>query len=241
MGTKKPRMGNPGAADSGLAQALFSRVQQRVLSILFGHPERSFHSSEIIRLANSGSGAVQRQLVRLENAGILATEYFGNRKQYRANRKSPIFGELRSIVRKTIGLLGPISQALQPYQSKMKTAFVYGSIAKGSDKSTSDIDIMIIGDELSYSEIYAALQRAERALLRPINPTLVTPVEWKTKLANKNPFISRVSQQPKLFVLGSNDELKGIGQSRLERSAQIGADKAVGNRWPVAGRSYSFS
>jgi predicted nucleotidyltransferase len=207
MGTKKPKLGNQRAADSGLAQALFSRVQQRVLGILFGHPERNFHASEIIRLAKSGSGAVQRVLLRLENAGILATEQFGNRKHYRANRKSPIFGELRSIMRKTAGLLGPISQALQPYRSKLKAAFVYGSIAKGSDKSTSDIDVMIIGDNLSYSEIYSALESAERALLRPINPTLVTPAEWKTKLAKKNPFIRTINQRPKMFVLGSGDEL----------------------------------
>jgi predicted nucleotidyltransferase len=207
MGTKKPKLGNQRAADSGLAQALFSHVQQRVLSILFGHPERNFHASEIIRLARSGSGAVQRELLRLENAGILVAQKTGNRKLYRANRKAPIFGELRSIMRKTVGLLGPISQTLQPYRSKLKAAFVYGSIAKGSDNSASDIDVMIIGDNLSYSEIYSALQSAERTLLRPINPTLVTPTEWKTKLANKNPFIRRVNQQPKMFVLGSSDDL----------------------------------
>jgi len=214
MGTKKPKLGNQRTADSGLAQALFSRVQQRVLSILYGHPERRFHASEIIRIAKSGTGAVQRELLRLENAGILATEILGNRKQYRANRKSPIFSELRSIVRKTVGLLEPISQALHPYRSKLKAVFVYGSIAKGADKSTSDIDIMIIGDDLSYNEIYTSLQSAEKMLLRPINPTLIAPTEWKTKLANKNPFIAKVDRQPKIFVMGSSDELKRIRQSR---------------------------
>jgi predicted nucleotidyltransferase len=211
MGIKKPKMGMQSLTDSGLGRALFSRVQQRVLSILYGHPERSYHASEIIRLAGSGSGAVQRVLLRLANAGILSTEVSGNRKQYRANSACPIFGELRSIVRKTVGLVEPISKSLQPYRSKIKAAFVYGSIARGADKSTSDVDVMIIGDDIAYSEIYTALQRIERVLLRKINPTLVTPMEWKSKLENKNPFISKVNQQPKLFILGSSDELKGIG------------------------------
>lgn len=211
MGTKKPKLGIHKPSDSGLAQALFSRVQQRVLNILFGHPEQSFHANEIIRLADSGSGAVQRELVRLENAGILSTDRDGNRKKYSANRKSPIFNELRNILRKTVGLLEPISSALQPYQSQIKAAFVYGSIARGTDRSASDIDVMIVGDDLSYSEIYTALQRAEQILLRKINPTLVTPTEWKKKLTSKNPFIGKVNQQPKRFVIGSGDELKRIG------------------------------
>jgi predicted nucleotidyltransferase len=203
MGTDRP--------DSGLAQVLFSRVQQRVLNILFGQLDQSLHANEIIRLAGSGSGAVQRELLKLENAGILSAERDGNRKKYCVNRRSPIFKEIQSILRKTTGLVEPVSDALQPYRSKIKTAFVYGSVAKGTDKSTSDIDVMIIGNDLSYSDIYTALQRVERGLLRKINPTLVTPTEWKTKLARKNPFITKVNQQPKRFVFGSNDELTGIG------------------------------
>jgi predicted nucleotidyltransferase len=135
------------------------------------------------------------------------TTISGNRKLYRASRESPIFGELRSIVRKTFGLSEPIAEALLPYRSKIRAAFVYGSVAKGADKAASDIDLMIIGDGLSYSAIYSALQSAERALRRPVNPNLVTAAEWASKLASKNSFISRVSQQPKLFVIGSNDEL----------------------------------
>ena len=196
---------------SGLADALFSRVQQRVLGILLGHPERSFFASEIIRLAGSGSGAVQRELARLASVGIVSTTAIGQRKQYRANRISPIFNELRGIMRKTTGLKEPIAKALQPYTPKIDAAFIYGSIAKGSDRSESDIDLMIIGDEVSYSEIYTALQRAERTLLRKINPNLMTPSEWRTKVARKNPFLLDVLRAPRLFVIGSGDELKGAG------------------------------
>jgi predicted nucleotidyltransferase len=208
MGTKKLKSGKADP-ESGLALALFSRVQQRVLGILFGHPDGSFYSSEIIRLAGSGSGAVQRELIRLEDAGILSTVRSGKRKQYRANRASPIFKELRSLVLKTIGLREPIARALEQFRSKIKAAFVYGSIAKGSDKSTSDIDLIVIGDGLSYSEIYSALQRAEHALQRSINPNLMSHVEWKKKIASKNSFVSKIGRRPKLFVIGSSDDLKG--------------------------------
>lgn len=208
---RMPRTHRERTADSGLAHALFSRVQQRVLSILFSHHERSFHSSEIIRLANSGSGAVQRELERLSAAGIVSISYSGNRKQYRANRASPIFNELRGIIRKTIGLLEPVASALQPYRSRIVAAFVYGSIAKGSDKSSSDIDLAIIGEDLSYSEIFPAIQRAEKVLLRPINPSLFTPAEWAKKLSEKGSFLRRTVQQPKLFIIGSDDDIKGIG------------------------------
>ncbi len=196
--------------DSGLAHALFSRVQQRVLSILFSHYERSFHSSEIIQLANSGSGAVQRELERMVEAGIVSISRSGKRKQYRANRASPIFHELRSIVRKTVGLLGPIAEALHRHQSKIDVAFVYGSIAKGNDKSSSDIDLIIIGDDLSYSEIFTVIQRAEKVLLRAINPTVFTPSEWSKKLAQKSSFLGKVVQQPKLFIIGSDDDLEQL-------------------------------
>jgi predicted nucleotidyltransferase len=195
--------------ESGLAQALFSRVQQRVLGIFFGQPDRAYSASEVIRLAGSGSGAVQRELARLENAGIVTAARSGNRKEYRANRASPIFKELRGLLLKTVGLREPIATALRPYRSKINAAFIYGSIAKGSDRAASDIDLMIIGDGLSYSDIYTALQSAERTVRRPINPNLMTAADWTKKSASKNSFVAKVSNQPKLFVIGSQRDVEG--------------------------------
>jgi predicted nucleotidyltransferase len=192
---------------SGLAQALFSRVQQRVLGILFGSPDSTFHASEIIRLAGSGSGAVQRELAKLAAAGLVTTEKVGNRQLYQANRTSPIFRELRGLVAKTVGLVDPIESALAPYRKLIEAAFIYGSVARGSDTSNSDIDLMIVSNELSYSEIFAALHKAETILRRKISPSLVTLAEWKRKLAADNHFVGKVSRQPRLFVLGSGEAL----------------------------------
>ena len=200
-------------SSGGLIDALFSKVQQRVLGIFFSQPSARYQLSQIIALANSGRGAVQRELERLLRAGILHQSVVGGRKLYEANRQSPIFEELRSLILKTVGLLEPLTKALQPLSKKIEVAFVYGSVAKGEDSAGSDVDLMIIGPGIVYSEVYEVLQKAEKKLRRPINPTIMNPGEWKQKLSARNSFIGRISQQPKLFVFGSEDELKGIGQS----------------------------
>jgi hypothetical protein len=115
---------------ASLADALFSTVQQRVLGLLFGHPERSFYASELIQLVGAGSGAVQREIARLEQSGLVTMHRSGAQKHYRANPKSPLFRELRSIARKTVGLAEPLRAALEPLKAQIAASFVYGSVAK---------------------------------------------------------------------------------------------------------------
>jgi predicted nucleotidyltransferase len=193
--------------DSSLSGALFSNVQQRVLALIFGQPERSFYASEIIRKVNSGTGAVERELSRLECSGLVNVQRIGNQKHYRANRTSPIFGELHSLVLKTVGLTEPLRHVLEPHTGKIKAAFVYGSVAKGSDTAQSDIDLMIIGEDLSYTELYEDLQKAEEVLGRPVNPNILTVKDWRRKLGQEGSFVSKISSQPKIFVIGSESDL----------------------------------
>ena len=140
-----------------LSNALFSKVQQRVLALIFGRPDRSFYTSEIVRNVDSGTGAVERELSRLQRSGLVSVERIGNQKHYRANPQSPIFAELQSLVIKTVALTEPLRKSLEPCADKIKAAFVYGSVAKGTDTARSDIDLMVIGEELNYSELYTAL------------------------------------------------------------------------------------
>jgi len=195
------------ASTAGLANALFSQVQLRVLGLFMGQPSRSYQVREVIKLVGSGRGAVQREIQKLTAAGILNVSTVGTRKVYQANPQSPIHDELRGIILKTVGLLEPLRKALKTFAQNIDLAFVYGSIAKGKDTAKSDIDLMIIGNEIAYSEIYGALEKAERSLLRPINPSLMSRVEWKKKISNKNSFVSKILQQPKLFVIGTENEL----------------------------------
>lgn len=221
-------MGRNLTAKTGLAQALFSQVQLRVLHLLFGQPDQQFNGSQIIQLARSGSGAVQRELGKLTKAGLLIMTVSGNQKLYQANRQSPIFEEIHGLILKTVGLLEPLRSALKALSPGIRVAFVYGSVAKEQDTAKSDIDLMIIGSGLAYSEVYAALQKAEKVLRRPVNPNLMTTNEWKRKLAHRNPFLSKVIQQPKLFVFGTENELQAIGQPGPSGQPQGGARGSEG-------------
>lgn len=195
------------ADQTNLSDALFSNVQQRVLGLIFGQPERSFYTSEIVRTLNSGTGAVGRELHRLESSGLVSTHRIGNQKHYRANPDSPIFGELQSLVLKTVGLAGPLADALRPHAAKMLAAFVFGSVAKGSDTASSDIDLLVIGDGLDYSDLYTALHGAQSKLHRKVNPLFLTRGDWQRKLSRKDSFVQRISSQPKIFIVGSERAL----------------------------------
>jgi predicted nucleotidyltransferase len=199
-------MGMPNV-DTGLAESLFTSVQQRVLGLLFGQPRRSFQGAEIIRLAESGTGAVHRELQRLGHSGLVTVTSVGSQKFYQANHKSPVYRELQGLVRKTVGIQGTLAEALAPVAEHIHTAFVFGSFAKGKETANSDIDLMVIGSRLEYPELYLALERAEKVLSRPINPHLMSATEWKKKLADRNHFVVKVLARPKLFVIGSQDDL----------------------------------
>lgn len=190
-----------------MSGALFSNVQQRVLGLIFGHPDRSFYTSEILRAVNSGTGAVERELKRLQSSGLVSVERIGNQKHYRANPDSPIFDELQSLVLKTVGLADPLAEGLRAHADKLQAAFVFGSVAKGSDTATSDIDLLVIGDGLDYSDLYTALQGAESKLYRKVNPLFLTREDWRRKVLLKDSFVQRISTQPKIFIVGSERAL----------------------------------
>jgi predicted nucleotidyltransferase len=206
LGSIFPDMGTTMEAIN-LSSALFSKVQQRVLGLIFAHPDRSFYTSEIIRTVESGSGAVERELSRLQRSGLVSVERIGNQKHYRANRHSPIFEELQGLVLKTVALREPLKDALEPYADKIKTAFVYGSVANGTDTAQSDIDVMVIGDDLNYSDLYTAFQHAEDRLLRKINPTFLSTDEWQRRSSTDGSFIQKLGARPMMFLFGSKDDL----------------------------------
>jgi len=201
-----PEMGRATSAGS-LADALFTPVQQRVLRFLFGQPDRRFQSAEVIRLAKGGVGAVHRQLFRLEKAGLVEVTRAGNQKYYQARRESPVFAELHGLVAKTVGVVEPLRDALRGKADLIRAAFVFGSIAKGSDHARSDIDLMVISDKLRYPDLFEALQEAESRLARPINPTVMNVADWRAKRRREDSFAARIATQPKLFVIGSDDAL----------------------------------
>jgi predicted nucleotidyltransferase len=192
---------------ASLVSALFGVTQQRVLGLLFGQPERSYYATELINLAGAGSGSVQRELERLVRSGLVTSRAIGKQKHYQADPASPIFAELRSVIEKTSGLAEPLRNALKPLASQIQTAFVYGSIAKQQDTASSDIDLMIISDTLGYGDLYGVIESVTTRLGRPLNPTIYTRKEFSKRVKEENVFITRVLVQPKIWLIGGEDDL----------------------------------
>ena len=192
---------------ASLADALFTTTQQRVLGLLFGQPSRSFYATELIGLVGAGSGTVQRELARLEQSGLATVRRVGSQKHYQANSASPLFSELTSIVRKTVALAEPLRTALKPLASRIHAAFVYGSVAKKSDTATSDIDLMVVSDSLTYAEVFGALEALGAKFGRTINPTVYSREEIIKRRTEGQAFVTRVLRQPKVWVIGTEDDL----------------------------------
>jgi predicted nucleotidyltransferase len=207
MGIKKRHSGNRAPIISGVADALFTKVQQRVLAVLFGNHARSFYANELIALACSGSGAVQRELAQLEAAGLVTVKRVGNQKHFQANASAPVFEELRSLILKTSGLVDVLRAALAPLAAQIDLAFVYGSVAKGKDTAKSDIDLLVISEKVAYADLFAALEPATDRLRRTVNPTLYSRKEIDKQNLDGNAFVKRMLAQPILWVIGEDSGL----------------------------------
>ena len=190
---------------TSIGDALFTKGQQKVLALFFGQPDRSFYLREVVRLADMGIGVISRELGKLADAGLLVESKQGNQNHYQANKSSPIFNELRAIVKKTFGIKGLLKAAIAPLLPQLEQAFIYGSVAKGEDHAGSDVDVMLVGNDLSYSEIMQLLDSIEEQLQRPINPTIFSPVEFAERLAEGQNFLSKVMELPRIDLLHSEE------------------------------------
>lgn len=205
MGMIDPKMGTE---IRSVGEALFGKVQQRVLAAIYGQPDRSFYVNEVVRLAQSGKGAVQRELLALVESGLATCARRGNQMHYQANRASAVFDELRALVVKTFGIADRLRLALLPLESKIRYACVYGSVAKGTDNSLSDVDVLLVCDDATLEEVLACLAPTENALSRKVNPTLYTSEEVHRRLKSGNSFLAKVLGGKRIDLFGSTDGLQ---------------------------------
>jgi predicted nucleotidyltransferase len=203
-------MGNIDRKTFSISDALFTKTQQQLLRLLFGQPKKSFYSKELVDRAEIGTGTVLRELEKLSKAGLVTVKKIGNQKHYQANPASPVFEEMKGIVRKTVGLADPMRRALEQFKEKIKVAFIFGSVAKGSDTAGSDIDLMLISDQLTYPDLLISFSELESQLGRQINPTIYNVDEFISKMTTQNNFVVKVIEQPKTFLIGSEDDLPAV-------------------------------
>lgn len=194
-----------------LSSVLFPGYRRRVLGMLLLHPEESLHGREIARRTGLPAGTLTRELKRLADVGLLNRSKRGNQLIYSANRDSPIFGELATILRKTSGVTEVVAGALDPLSDRINVAFVYGSVARGTESAGSDIDVLLIGS-IDFGTVVDTLYPVQQQLAREINPKVFSIREWRGKLREKNPFVIEVLSGKKIFLIGDEHEFAKLGR-----------------------------
>ena len=188
-----------------LADALMPRTRQRLLALTFGFPDRWWYLTELARAIGTSPSSLQRELDALSGAAILLMRRDGRRTYYRANDKSAIYDELRGIVRKTIGIPQELESSLAPIKRKLALVLLYGSVARGEERADSDIDLLVVADDLTLEELYRRLAGAERKLHRKVNPTLYTRDEYRRRRQARNPFLQKVLSSEHIVLTGDVD------------------------------------
>lgn len=189
-----------------LMDMLFGAYRRQALGLLLLRPEDSLHVREIARLTGVPAGSLHRELRALTKAGLLLREPAGNQVRYRANRTSPIYPELAEIFRKTSGMAELIRGALAPLADRIDAAFVFGSMASGRATSASDVDLCVLG-EVGLADVVAAVLPLRERLGREVNPVVMAASEFNGLRKKNDRFVTRVMREPKLFVMGTGDEL----------------------------------
>jgi predicted nucleotidyltransferase len=200
------------------ADALFPKVRQSVLRLLFLHSDERFLQKDIITKIQLGSGGVQRELGRLSKAGILNRTAESRQIYYQANPSNPVFAELQGLVRKTLGIATVLRDALKPIADQIQFAVLFGSIAAGTEKASSDVDLMIVSDSVSLGDILPAIQAAERTLSREVNPAIYPTKEFRLKVSRGHNFLTNVLNGPTIMLIGSEHELTRLGKKRVASS-----------------------
>jgi len=204
--------------ETNLGSLLFGAYRRQILGLLLMHPEQSFHVREIARITGKPAGTLYRELGSLAEAGLLVRSPFGNQVHYRANPRCPIYEELRGILRKTFGVADILREALEPVANRVDIAFIYGSVARGDEKASSDVDVMIIG-RLKFGDAVLALSSAEERLRREVNPHVYSSREFKQKIAEREPYLVRVVEDPNIFLIGTVDDLGKLAKRRAAKAA----------------------
>lgn len=190
---------------SALMNLLFPVTRQRVLAVLLLQPDASFHLRELARMTGSHAGTLGRELDKQVEAGLLLRGEQGNQVHYRANRDCPLFAELAGIFRKTHGAVPAVREALAPLGDQIEAAWIFGSVARGTEVAGSDIDLFVMGDA-GFADLVRALRPLHEALGREVNPVVYSPAEFERRVQAGDGFAKQLLAGPKLMVLGDRDD-----------------------------------
>lgn len=209
-----------GTGSDRVAEALFGKTKRQILALFFGRPHQSFYLRQIERETRTGIGAVQREVKKLVDAGLLMRVKTKDQILYSANLQSPVYGELQSLLTKTAGIAEVLRRVMKPYVKShdVLAAFIYGSVAAGRATASSDVDLMVVGD-LMLAQLLPAIRKAQAKLGREINPTVMDRYEFSSNASAGNGLVARVLKEPRMMVIGTNDELEKLAGKPLDSRA----------------------
>jgi len=196
--------------NQSISDVLFGQVRRAILALLFTHSDESFYVRQIARIGACSAGAVHRELANLVRAGLVIRTSRGRQVHYQSNCNSPVFAELRGLVVKTAGVADVLKGLLAPLSDRITTAFVYGSVACGTESAGSDVDVMVIGS-VGFEEVVRALVPAQDVLHREVNPSVMGEDEFKARAANGEQFVRSVLSNPKVMLVGEERNLRAVG------------------------------
>jgi predicted nucleotidyltransferase len=202
------------SVNENLSAALFGKTRRAVLALLYSHSDEAFYLRQLVRAAGAGLGAVQREVKRLSDAGIIQRTVRGRQVYYQANPQCPIFSELKSMVVKTTGIGDVLRAALASLTDRIKVAFIYGSVARGEEHRGSDVDILVVGD-VTFAEVASRLSQAQEILGREVNPTVYPVAEFQSKLSAGHHFLKTILSGPMFFLIGGESELTRLAEKWL--------------------------
>lgn len=209
IGSIVPRMGSASSTEN-IGAALWSKGRRELLALLFTHPDRSFYLRQIVRLLGSGQGVVQRELSRLSKAAVITRTRVGSQVHYQANRESPVFGELKSLMVKTAGVAEVLRDSIAGLADQIEVAFIFGSFSRAEDRANSDVDVMVVGS-VSFGDVVSAFQPAQERIGREVNPAVFSVEEYRARARSRNRFLGSVLNSPRIFLIGGENELKRLG------------------------------
>lgn len=190
-----------------LLDTLFGVQRQRALGWLLLHPDDAVHVRELARITGTSAGSLHRELARLAEAGLLTRSERGNQVLYQANRACPVFAELAGLFRKTGGLADVLRAALLGLADRIRFALVFGSVARGTETSLSDVDVLVVG-EADFAEVVMALHPCQEVFGREVNPVVYSEAEWRARVDRDDPFVRDILQNPVMLLLGVMDDAR---------------------------------
>ena len=198
-----------------LAEILSSNTRAEFFRLLFGLNQKEYYLRELAKCSGMTIGTIQQEALKLENLGLIHKRRDGNRTYFSANKDHPIYMDIHRLVLKTTGLRDVLKLYLS--DDLISFAFVFGSIATGTEKPDSDIDLFVVGD-IGLRGLSKYLTEPGQMIGREINSYTISKKELIDKIIQHDHFISTVISSQKLFIKGDENEFGKLVEEWLAKA-----------------------